>query len=303
MTLVQESPVLTPELFAKTKNLTLCYQCFGKEQNPPLVLIMGLATQMIHWNDAFCEMLADLGFWVIRFDNRDIGRSEKLNGAKAPGIGAFFAHHLLKRPFRVPYYLTDMAQDTLDLMDYLGIAKAHLVGASMGGMIAQCMAIQFPERISSITSIMSTTGNRKLAKPKSGIVFKIIQPVPSDEQKYIAHVLDMWKMLHGTTFAFDEEKVRNTLLKAKQRGFYPAGIKRQTTAIMASPDRTSALQNIKTPTLVLHGDSDPLVPLDGGQATAKAIKHSKLVVYPGMGHTLPTDLWPDMIQQIGSIAS
>lgn len=294
---------LQPEQFAPSNGLTLCYQCFGNASNPPLVLIMGLATQMIHWDDHFCHMLAEQGFWVIRFDNRDIGKSTKLKDLHAPGVTALVANQWFNKPLRAPYLLNDMAQDTLGLLDYLEIDKAHVVGVSMGGMIAQSMAIISESRIKSLTSIMSTTGERRLPKPKPWVTLKIMRPIPKETNAYVDHVLDMWKLLHGNYYRFDATRVTDMLLRARARCFYPVGIWRQTCAIIASPDRTSDLHRLSTPTLVLHGDYDPLVPLACGQATAAAVSHSKLKVYRGMGHTLPEELWQDMIEQICSIAS
>jgi pimeloyl-ACP methyl ester carboxylesterase len=300
---MSQTSTLTAEQFANTNGLELCFQSFGKASNPPLILIMGLATQMIHWDDVFCQTLAERGFWVIRFDNRDIGKSTKIKGQKAASVTQIIAHQWFNRPLNVPYFLNDMADDTIGLLDYLDISQAHVVGVSMGGMIAQCMALKSPERIRSITSIMSTTGNRKLPKPKPWVTLKILQPVPTELDSYVEHVLRMWKMLHGQTYTFDQARVAETLVKAHQRCFYPAGVKRQTSAIIASPDRTAELQSLKLPALVLHGDKDPLVPLACGLATADAVPHSKLKVYEGMGHTLPRELWTDMIDEICNIAS
>ena len=210
------SPIdLQPEQFAPANGLSICYQCFGQQQNPPLLLIMGLATQMIHWDDAFCQQLADQGFWVIRFDNRDIGKSTKLTGQAAPGMAAVAANQWFNRPLKVPYKLMDMANDTLGLLNHLEIDKAHIVGVSMGGMIAQCMAIGHSARVASLTSIMSTTGNRKLPKPSAQVMLKIMRPVPKEPNPYLAHVLDMWKMLHGDTYEFDPVRVSSILTRAR----------------------------------------------------------------------------------------
>ena len=303
MKLSEDSVEQQPEQLASANGLQLCFQCFGQSHNPPLVLIMGLATQMIHWDDVFCQTLADQGFWVIRFDNRDIGLSTKLSGQRPPGVSAFLANQWFKRQLNVPYLLTDMAKDTLALLDFLEISSAHVVGVSMGGMIAQCMAIEAPKRVKSLTSIMSTTGNRQLPKPKPWVTLKVIRPVPKNDADFKEYALDMWRMLHGDYFAFDAERVAKTLLKARARCFYPAGVRRQTAAIVASPDRTSALRQISTPSLVIHGDYDPLVPVQCGQATAASIPDAKLKIYKGMGHTLPKELWVDMIGEICTIAS
>lgn len=282
----------------KTNGIHLSYDSFGDASNPPILLIMGLATQMIHWDTQFCQMLAAKGFWVIRFDNRDIGNSEKLHSAEVPNIPVLLAKQWIRGKMNVPYLLDDMAHDVFGLLDALNINKTHVVGVSMGGMIAQCMALMAPHRLLSLTSIMSTTGNRKLPKPKTSVSLQMIKPVPKEDQAYLAHAMEMWKTLHGGHFEFDTQRIKTLLIAAKNRSFYTKGIIRQLSAILASEDRTEKLKSLDLPTLVLHGDADPLVPVECGYATAKAIPNAKLKIYPGMGHTLPKELWADMIEEI-----
>lgn len=295
--------IATPvEQYAPANEIKLCYQTFGKQTDTPLLLIMGLATQMIHWDDLFCQQLADKGFWVIRFDNRDIGKSTKLSGARVPSMTKVLANQWFGKKLKVPYDLFTMAEDAIGLLDYLEVESANVVGVSMGGMIAQCMAIRYPKRVLSLTSIMSTTGNPKLPKPKKTVMLKVISPPPKDDDAFIDHSIKLWRLLHADIYDFDPLRTEDLLRRAKLRSYYPAGIWRQTCAILASADRTSMLQELTLPSLVMHGDADPLVPVECGIATAKALKNSKLKIYPGMGHTLPMSLWPDMIQHICNIA-
>jgi pimeloyl-ACP methyl ester carboxylesterase len=290
------------EQLIKVNDLHLNFDSFGNQSDPAMILIMGLGTQMIFWHDAFCKQLAAQGFWVIRFDNRDIGKSTWLNNAKIPGRLATLSNILFNRKIDVPYKLEDMADDTLGLMEALNIDAAHLVGASMGGMIAQCLALKSPKKVLSLTSIMSTTGNRALPKASPSVSLKLVASVPKDAAAYLEHALSIWKLIHGPHYPFDESNVRSLLQLALQRGLNPKGVKRQFLAILGSPDRTAALGKLQIPTLVIHGDLDPLVPLACGLATADAITDSKLKVFAGMGHTLPTALWDEIITDIASLA-
>lgn len=290
-----------PEKHIQANGLELCFDSFGDPEDPPMLLIMGLATQLIHWDDEFCKMLAKKGFWVIRFDNRDIGKSTKLTHHKAPGITAFLAHQWFGKRFRAPYYLNDMATDTFGLMDALSIERAHIVGVSMGGMIAQTMAIIEPKRVISLTSIMSTTGARSLPRAKASVSMKMLRPVPKDEDRYVQQALQMWQLLHGEHYPFDEQRIEKLLRRARQRSFYPKGILRQLSAIIASGDRTQKLADVNLPTLVMHGDIDPLVPFACGEATAAAIPGARFKRLEGMGHTLPRQLWGQMVDEISRL--
>lgn len=287
-----------PESEIQANGITITYDCFGEAHDPVILLIMGLATQLIHWDEEFCKKLASTGYRVIRFDNRDIGKSSKFSGSNTPGIGSLLANKWFGRRIRAPYLLNDMADDALGLLTALEIEKAHVVGVSMGGMIAQCMAIKAPERIKSMTSIMSTTGARNLPKPKSSVSFKIMKPVPKDETEFINHGLKMWQLLHGEHYGFDHDRISRLILRAKKRSFHPAGVLRQLSAIIASGDRTRQLAQVKVPSLVMHGDVDPLVPYECGVATAAALQNVRFKTLKGMGHTLPSQLWDEMIDEI-----
>ena len=278
--------------------LQITYDSFGDPADPVLILIMGLGTQMIHWSDQFCQILASNKLRVIRFDNRDIGKSTSLINYPVPSMWDFIGNSLFNKKVNAPYLLDDMADDTLALMDVLNVNKAHLVGASMGGMIAQCIALKAPSRVSSLTSIMSTTGNRSLPKPTIRISAKLLKPLAKEIEQYVAQSLDVWKMLHGKHFPFDQESVEKVIRYSRQRGFNPAGVARQLSAIIDSPDRTLGLQQLQIPSLIIHGDIDPLVPVECGIATAAAIPGARLKILKGMGHTLPVQLWPQIVDGI-----
>jgi pimeloyl-ACP methyl ester carboxylesterase len=286
---------------ANANGLQITYDSFGDLADPVIILIMGLGTQMIHWNDEFCELLARNNLRVIRFDNRDIGKSTWLTSSPVPSVLNFIGNSLFGKKVNAPYLLDDMADDTLALMDALNIGSAHLVGASMGGMIAQCIALKSPERVSSLTSIMSTTGNRSLPKAKARIGVKLLKPLAKEIDLYVAQSLEIWKMLHGEHFPFDKDRVEKVIRDSRHRGFNPAGVARQLSAIIDSPDRTNGLQQLQIPSLVIHGDSDPLVPVACGIATAQAIPNATLKILKGMGHTLPVQLWPQIVDEISTL--
>lgn len=282
--------------------LEITYDSFGDPTDPAMILIMGLGTQMIHWSEEFCQLLASKKFWVIRFDNRDIGKSTWLKDYPTPSMWDFIGNSLFRRKMNASYFLDDMADDTLALMDGLKINKAHLVGASMGGMIAQCIALKSPSRVSSLTSIMSTTGDRSLPKAKTRVSAKLLKPAAKDIEQHVAQSLDVWQLLHGEYFSFDPERITMIVRESRQRGFNPAGVARQLSAIIDSPDRTLSLQKLQVPSLIIHGDQDPLVPVECGIATADAIPGSTLRILKGMGHTLPTQLWPQIVDDITALA-
>jgi pimeloyl-ACP methyl ester carboxylesterase len=279
---------------ARVGGVSLCYETFGSADSPPLLLVMGLSAQMVLWDEEFCERLAAEGFWVIRFDNRDVGRSTILREAGVPK-----QWQLLVRDQRAAVYsLSDMAADAVGLLDHLAIEAAHVVGVSMGGMIAQVMAIEHPDRVLSLVSIMSTTGNRRVGQPLPRIAMRMLRRVPRDREGYIASHLDTYRLIGSKTIAFDEEHKRRRAGRCFDRGIHPSGSARQMAAIVTAPDRTKALANVRAPTTVIHGDSDPLVNLSGGRATADAIPGARLVVIPGMAHDLPPALWPQVIDAI-----
>jgi pimeloyl-ACP methyl ester carboxylesterase len=287
-----------PPQIARANGIDLCYEIFGDPGAEPMLLIMGLGAQMIHWDDDFCRQLAARGFRVIRFDNRDIGMSSKLSGGKRLTPLELLKLRFLKIPVQAPYRLRDMAEDTIGLMDALGINTAHLVGASMGGMIAQEVAISFPQRVRSLTSIMSTTGNPKVPPPTREATAVLMAPPPASKEEYFARFANTWKVLRVGSFPEDEALDRSRAERTFQRGLNPAGVGRQLRAILASGSRKQRLASVKAPTLVIHGTVDPLVHPMGGKDTAASIPGAKLLMIEGMGHALPIPMWPQVIDAI-----
>jgi pimeloyl-ACP methyl ester carboxylesterase len=291
-----------PPQLARSNGIELCYEIFGADDAEPMLMIMGLGAQMIHWDDDFCELLAARGYRVIRFDNRDIGHSTKMTGGKRLTGVELLKLRFLGTPVAAPYKLNDMAQDVVGLMDYLKIKSAHLVGASMGGMIAQEIAITFPERVRTLTSIMSTTGNPKLPPPTREASAMLMAPPPVTFDDYVARFAQTWKVLRVGSFPQDEALDRDRATRTFARGLNPAGVGRQLRAILASGSRKQRLATVKAPTLVIHGSVDPLVPPDGGRDTAASIPGAKLLVIEGMGHALPIPMWPQIVDAIAAHA-
>lgn len=287
------------ERFAPVSDgIELCYQELGDPDGEPLLLVMGLATQMIAWSEEFCGMLAERGFRVVRFDNRDIGRSTKLRSVGLPGR----LDMLVGRRGTAPYLLRDMAADAFGLMDHLGIESAHLVGASMGGMIVQTAAIENPARVRSLTSIMSTTGSRRVGHPSYKTFGLLLGNPPREREAAIERVVKTFKVIGSPGYPFEEERVREIAGLSFDRGHSEAGIARQLHAITASGDRTSALRQLDLPALVIHGKNDLLVNPSGGRATAKAIPDARLKLVDGMGHDLPRALYPTFADEIAATA-
>jgi pimeloyl-ACP methyl ester carboxylesterase len=287
-----------PPQIARANGINLCYEIFGDAEAEPMLLIMGLGAQMIHWDDDFCRQLAARGFRVIRFDNRDIGESSHLSGGKRLTPVELLKLRFLKIPVAAPYTLHDMAEDTIGLMDVLGIKAAHLVGASMGGMIAQEIAISFPARMRSLTSIMSTTGNPKVPPPTREAAAMLMAPPATTREEYYARFAKTWKILRVGSFPEDEALDRRRAERTFARGLNPAGVGRQLRAILASGSRKERLRAVKAPTLVIHGTVDPLVRPEGGKDTAASIPGAKLLMIEGMGHALPIPMWPQIIDAI-----
>jgi pimeloyl-ACP methyl ester carboxylesterase len=287
------------EQMAPANGIELCFQEMGDPDGEPLLLVMGLATQMIAWDEGLCGMLAERGFRVVRFDNRDIGRSTKLEAAGLPGKLDLF----VGRRGTAPYLLRDMAADTFGLMDHLGIGSAHLVGASMGGMIVQTAAIERPERVRSLTSIMSTTGSRRVGHPSYKTFGLLLGNPPREREAAIERVVKTFKLIGSPGYPFEEERVREIAGCSFDRGHSEAGISRQLHAITASGDRTPALRKLDVPALVIHGKRDLLVNPSGGRATAKAIPGARLKMVEGMGHDLPRALHPDFVEAIAANAA
>ena len=283
---------------ARANGIELCYEIFGDAGAEPILLIMGLGGQMIYWDDDFCRLLAGRGFRVIRFDNRDIGKSSKLSGGKRLGAIELLKLRVLNIPVAAPYTLLDMAKDATGLLDALGIKSAHLVGMSMGGMIAQEIAISFPERVRSLTSIMSSTGNPKTPQPTREAMAVLMAPPPATKEEYFARHAQTWKVLRGGSFPEDEALDRARAERNFERGLNPAGTGRQLRAILASGSRKERLASVTAPTLVIHGTIDPLARPEGGKDTAASIPGAKLLMIEGMGHALPIRMWPQIIDAI-----
>jgi pimeloyl-ACP methyl ester carboxylesterase len=287
-----------PPQTIRANGIDICYEIFGNDNAEPLLLIMGLGAQMIHWDDAFCEQLAVHGFRVIRFDNRDIGKSSHLSGGKRLTPLELLKLRFLKIPVAAPYKLIDMARDTIGLMDALSIKSAHLVGASMGGMIAQEATLSFPERVRSLTSIMSTTGNPRVPPPTREAAAMLMAPPPQGKEEFVVRFGETWKLLRGGSFPEEEALDLDRAERVFARGLNPAGVGRQLRAVLASGSRKERLRGVKTPTLVIHGTVDPLVRPEGGKDTAESIPGAKLLMIEGMGHALPMRFWPDIIRAI-----
>ena len=274
--------------------LDIAYERFGDAALPPVVLVMGVGTQMLGWPDGFCAGLAARGVQVIRFDNRDIGLSTHLTSAPPPNIRAV----MMGDASSASYRLSDMAGDVVGLLGALGLDSAHLVGASMGGMIAQTLAIEHPPFVRSLTSIMSSTGERSVGQPTRRALAALLSPPAATREAAIERTVSILRVTGSPGFDLDEADLRRRTGLAFDRSHDPVGVARQLAAIGASGDRTEALRSISVPTLVVHGADDPLVDVSGGRATARAIAGAEFVVYKGMGHHLPRELWSDIARRI-----
>jgi pimeloyl-ACP methyl ester carboxylesterase len=287
------------ERFAEVGDVTLCYETFGDQGDPAVLLVMGLGTQMLAWHPDFCRALADRGFFVIRYDNRDVGRSTRFDGTPPPKP-LELATRRIKRP---AYTLSDMAADGTGLLDALGIGAAHVVGASMGGMIAQVLAAEHPDRVRSLVSIMSTTGNRWKGQPAFRAYPYLLAKPPRTKEESVDRLIKLFRVVGSTGFERDEDELRATAELSWDRGPSNAGTGRQLAAIVASGDRTSAVRGIRAPTLVIHGTKDKLVRVSGGKATAKAVPGARLLLVDGMGHDLPRGAWPQILDGIAENAA
>jgi pimeloyl-ACP methyl ester carboxylesterase len=287
-----------PPQIARANGIELCYEIFGETDAEPMIMIMGLGAQMIEWQDDFCRQLAARGFRVIRFDNRDIGLSSKFSGGKRLTPFELLKLRYLRLPVASVYTLRDMAQDVVGLMDTLGIASAHIVGASMGGMIAQEMAISFPRRLRSLTSIMSTTGNPRLPPPTREAMTLMMAAPPTTKEDFFIRFSQTWKMLRNGSFPLDEAQDQMRAEETYARGLNPAGVGRQLRAILASGNRQQRLRSVTAPTLVIHGTADPLVHPDGGRETAASIPGARLLMIDAMGHAMPIPMWPEIINAL-----
>jgi pimeloyl-ACP methyl ester carboxylesterase len=271
----------------KANGIQIEYETFGDNSSTPLLLIMGLGFQMIRWDEELCEELANRGYYVIRFDNRDVGLSTKFE---------MYDHYkymkiinALERGEKVEvlYTLDDMADDAIGLLDAIGVDKAHVCGLSMGGMIAQTLAIRYPSRVRSLISIMSSTGNPELPRAKPEAMDAVLTPPPKGREEAIEHLLKAQRILAGSGLPFDEERMRTMEERSYDRCFYLKGIARQLLAILSHGSRKAALKSVRVPTLIIHGSEDPLVPVEAGIDTAEAVPGAELLIIDGMGHTAP----------------
>jgi pimeloyl-ACP methyl ester carboxylesterase len=275
--------------------IDLAYETFGSPDDPAIVLVMGLGTQMIAWPDELCQALADAGHHVVRFDNRDIGLSTHLD-VPPPAL----AQMVLKKD--PPYRIDDMADDAAGLADALGISRFHLVGASMGGFIGQTIAIRYPHRVRSLTLIMTSTGSRRVGRPTPAVLRRLAQPrVITTREEAMESALEVYRVI-GSPDHLDEELIRELAGRSWDRSDDTDGRMRQLAAIMAQPDRTKALRSLRIPTLIVHGLSDPLVSASGGLALARSIPGATFIGHQGMGHDLPRTLWPTLVTDIIALA-
>jgi pimeloyl-ACP methyl ester carboxylesterase len=279
------------ERFCAVGDVELCYETFGDPADPAVLLVMGLAMQMVAWHEDFCAELAGRGFHVIRFDNRDVGRSQRMDGGPPPTL-----LQLARRDGRAATYtLEDMADDAAGLLDHLGIDCGHVIGASMGGMIAQTLAIRHSRRVLSLTSIMSNTGARWSGQPSWRLYHVLLSRPPRDRDGYIGHAEWVFERIGSRALDRGAEDIRRLAEMSFDRGLNPAGAGRQLAAIIASGDRTEQLRTITAPTLVVHGTADRFVALSGGRATVRAIPGARLLIIEGMGHDLPRAAWPRIL--------
>jgi len=286
--------------------LELEYESLGDPQAPTILLVMGLGVQMVLWPDELCRMLVERGFRVVRFDNRDIGLSTKLEHLGMPHVGRQAIRYFLKLPLQSPYLIEDMAADTEALMDALRIPRAHVVGASMGGMIAQNLAARAPQKVASLVSLMSTTGSRKLPLPRARALRALLLPPPPPGQveAAIRRMMQLFRIIGSRTYPAKEDYLRYVCERHVRRSFYPEGAARQLVAIAASGDRTGIVRSIRVPTLVLHGDEDPLLRIECGRATERAIREgggtAQFATLRGMGHDFPLEVMPELAERIAS---
>jgi pimeloyl-ACP methyl ester carboxylesterase len=278
----------------KANGLELEYETSGDPGHPPMVLVMGLGAQLIDWPLPFCEMLAEAGFHVIRFDNRDAGLSTSLDHLGVPDLAALLAG----RRELAPYLLSDLADDTVGLLDALGIDRAHLVGASLGGMVAQQTVIDHPDRVRSLASIMSTTGDHSVGQATAEARAVLGRPPAASREEAIAGTVRSSRIIGSTGFPVTDQELLDRATAKYDRSYRPVGTLRQLAAAYASPDRTESLRAVTVPTVVIHGEVDPLIDVSGGRATAAAVPEAELLVVAGMGHDLPVGARPQIVEAI-----
>lgn len=286
---------------ARANGIDIEYESFGRAGDPLILMIMGLAAQLVFWPESLCKGLADKGFWVVRFDNRDIGKSTHFTDRIAPDFRELFQQVTAGRTPEVPYSLSDMSDDALGLMSALGVERAHIVGGSMGGMIAQLIAINHPERTKSLTSIMSTTGRRDLPQGDPAALAVLSKgPASLTRADLIDNGVIVRHALAGPGFPESEAEIRALVERVVDRAPYdPAGVARQWSAVFAAPPRNLLLKNVRCPALIVHGDSDPLFPPAVAKDAAESIPGAELFMVPGMGHGVPKSLAPVLVKRIG----
>ncbi len=282
---------------APANGIEIAYETFGDPSGRPLLLVMGLATQMLAWHEEFCGALVDLGFHVVRYDNRDIGLSTHMHDAPPPDVMAALGGDTSS----ASYTLDDLADDAVALLDHLGIDRAHVVGASMGGMIAQTVAIRHPARVASLTSIMSTP-SPAIGSPTQEALAMLFAPPATSREEAVQRARSTYEVIGSPAYPLDVAWLETISGEAYDRAYDPLGVARQLLAIHASGDRTPGLRELSVPTLVVHGDADPLVQVAGGHATAEAVPDAELLVIEGMGHNLPRELWPQITEAIAKVA-
>jgi pimeloyl-ACP methyl ester carboxylesterase len=289
----------------KANGLSFEYETFGDRKNPVIQLIMGFSAQMTMWPVELCQGLADRGYHVLRFDNRDVGLSQKIVSNVEVNVMDAFMKAASGQPITTPYQLNDMAADAVGILDALGIDKAHIVGASMGGMIAQLVAINHPNKARSLVSIMSTTGRRDLPPSKPEAMAVLTQPAPAEREARIEHTMKVWRIIGSQpVYASSDDELRRIATANVDRAPYdPAGIARQLVGILASPPRNEMLKNVKLPALVIHGTDDPLVNPEGGKDTAASIPGARLRMIPGMGHDFTSKLVPVYLREISDFVA
>jgi pimeloyl-ACP methyl ester carboxylesterase len=283
----------------EANGLVLAYETRGEPAAPPLVLVMGLGMPLVAWPDEFVDGLVGSGFHVVLFDNRDCGHSEKLARGPRPNLPFAIGRALLRLKVRSPYAIADMAKDVTGLLDVLGIVRAHVIGVSMGGMIAQVVAARFPDRVRSLTSIMASSGNPGVSLGKPGALRALLRrPDPRDIGAVTAHLVSLFGVIGSPGFATDPALLRGMCDRVVRRGYYPTGTARQLLAILAAGDRRRELEGVRAPTLVIHGTRDPLLPIAAGRDTARHIPGARLLEIEGMGHDLPPALTPRLVEEI-----
>jgi pimeloyl-ACP methyl ester carboxylesterase len=284
---------------AHANGVELEYEVIGDPDGRPLLLVQGLGAQLVAIEREFCAELAARGFRVVRFDNRDVGLSTRLDGAPAPNFAAVWEGDRAT----LSYTLQDMADDAAGLLDALQIPSAHLAGISLGGMIAQLLAIRHPEKVRSLASIMSTTGERGVGQPSAEGAGVLFTPMPSERDRFLEQAVANARAAGaGTAFPFDAEAARRAAARSYDRAYHPAGVGRQLAAALAAGDRTEALRSLRVPTLVVHGDADKIVAVSGGEATAAAVPGARLLLVPGLGHELPRGVWATLVDAIAENA-